>query len=147
MATADFLVVPQGLPDPALSLDALSADAASFAAMFDGGRLDESLDLEGLDGVVIVDRVHVEAEMRGRGLGPLLVAEALHRLGRDCAAAACDDSPLGTSDCADRSAIRRMIRDFGFGEWRDGLWILDLATTGLEATRQSIHEARLRSVD
>jgi hypothetical protein len=36
-----------------------------------------------------------------------------------------------------------LIRDFGFTEWRDGIWTLDLATTVLNSTRVAIREARL----
>ncbi len=149
IAVADFLVVHEGVSDPALALEALSADAASFADLFDGAELDESLEAEGFAGVVIVDRVEVDSSLRRNGLGPLLVAEALQRLGRGCALAACSDSPLGESASfeTERDAIRLMIRDFGFSEWRDGIWTLDLATTGLSATRTAIREARLRSAD
>lgn len=149
VAVAEFLVAPQGTVEPELALDAMSAEAATFAMLFDGSDLDESLDVEGFEGLVIVDRVEVVAAMQGRGLGPVLVAEALHRLGRECAIAACSDSPTTEVDDggADSVAIRRMIRDFGFTEWRDGIWTLDLATTALTATRLAIHEARLRSAD
>lgn len=146
VAWADLLVVPSTVVEPGLALDALSADVAAFAAMFDGVDLDSSLDVERFGGLVIVDRVEVVSSIRGNGLGPVLVAEALQRLGRDCAAAACSDEPVD-ADSAERSSIRRMVRDFGFTEWRDGIWILDLATTTLTATRLAIREARLRLVD
>lgn len=149
LAAADLLVVPAGTVDPAEALGALSADAAVFVNLFDGDALDESVDAEGFAGLVIVDRVEVIDAMRRRGLGPLLVAEALQRIGRGCALAACSDSPLGDDEAvsADRDSVRRMIRDFGFTEWRDGIWTLDLATTVLNVTRLAIREARLEVVD
>ena len=146
VAVADFLVVPDDVAQPALALEAMSSDAAPFADLFDGAELDESLDAEGFVGVVIVDRVEVDSALRRNGLGPLLVAEALQRLGRGCAMAACSDSPTGGSASSEveRNEIRLMIRDFGFSEWRDSIWTLDLATTGLSATRTAIRETRLR---
>lgn len=149
LAAADFLVVPVGIADPAEALEALSADAAEFVDLFDGDELDESVDAEGFAGLVIVDRVEVIDAMRRRGLGPLLVAEALQRIGRGCALVACSDSPLGDDEAgaADVESIRRMVRDFGFIEWREGIWTLDLATTVLNATRLAIREARLDVVD
>ncbi|MDA3041330.1 MAG: hypothetical protein O3C27_17740 [Actinomycetota bacterium] len=149
LATADFLVVPAGFVDPAEALDALSADAAVFVDLFDGDELDESVDAEGFAGVVIVDRVEVIDAMRRRGLGPLLVSKALQRIGRGCALAACSDSPLGDGAAvsADVESIRRMVRDFGFTEWREGIWTFDLTTTVLSTTRLAIRKARLGVVD
>ncbi len=147
VASAEFLIVPPGISCPGVALDALSAEAAEFACMFDGDDLSESLECEALAGLIVVERVQVVARLQGKGLGPLLVAEALKRLGRDSAVAACSDRPFlaaeSTDELADRSQIRRMVRDFGFVEWNDGLWTLDLATTDLEATRRAIREARL----
>ncbi len=147
VASAEFLIVPPGTPSPGVALDALSAAAAEFACMFVGDDLNESLECEALAGLIVVERVQVVAGLQGKGPGPLLVAEALKRLGRDFAVAACSDRPFvavkPTDRFADRSQIRRMVRDFGFVEWNDGLWTLDLATTDLEATRRAIREARL----
>ncbi|MDQ1568786.1 MAG: hypothetical protein QOF96_3666, partial [Actinomycetota bacterium] len=62
------------------------------------------------------------------------------RLGRGCHLAACYPAPFEeTSDePADRAraveALGRVWSKVGFRHWRDGVWMLDLTTTDMQAT-------------
>jgi GNAT superfamily N-acetyltransferase len=90
--------------------------------------------------VVLLDRVWLAPDHRGRGLGPIVAAAAIARLGRGCHLAACypapfEGAPLGPEDQARAvEALGRLWSKVGFRHWRDGVWMLDLGATDLPAT-------------
>ncbi|MDQ1516322.1 MAG: hypothetical protein QOE80_2152 [Actinomycetota bacterium] len=90
--------------------------------------------------ILLLDRVWLEPDQRGSGLGSIAAAAAIGRLGRGCELAACYPAPFEeTSDePADRAgaveALGRVWSKVGFRHWRDGVWMLDLSTTDMQAT-------------
>jgi hypothetical protein len=83
--------------------------------------------------VVILDRLRINPEWRGNGLGPIVAACAIARLGRGCRLAACYPAPFEspqTPDGYDRSveALSRIWAKVGFTPWNDGVWMLDLSS-------------------
>jgi hypothetical protein len=84
--------------------------------------------------VLILERLWIEPAYRGYGLGPIVAACAILRLGRGCRLAACYPAPFETSQASedrDRSieALGRIWAKVGFTPWNDGVWMLDLHTT------------------
>jgi GNAT superfamily N-acetyltransferase len=84
--------------------------------------------------VLVLERLRIEPDYRGNGLGPIVAACAILRLGRGCRLAACYPAPFETSQaCADRDrsieALGRIWAKVGFTPWNDGVWMLDLQTT------------------
>ena len=99
-----------------------------------GGRDDDSEFTE--TSVLVLDRLWIEPNCRGNGLGPIVAAYAILRLGRGCRLAACYPAPF--EDAAldadrDRSieALGRVWAKVGFTPWNNGVWMLDLHTTDL----------------
>lgn len=90
--------------------------------------------------ILLLDRVWLDPDHRGRGLGSVVAAAAIGRLGRGCHLAACYPAPFEeTSDApADRAraveALGRVWSKVGFRHWRDGVWMLDLTTTDMQET-------------
>ena len=92
--------------------------------------------------VLILDRLWINPEWRGNGLGPIVAACVIARLGRGCRLAACYPAPLETSqsdDDRDRSveALSRIWAKVGFTSWNDGVWMLDLST---DAAREALEQ-------
>jgi GNAT superfamily N-acetyltransferase len=86
--------------------------------------------------LLVLDRLWIEPDYRGNGLGPIVAACAILRLGRGCRLAACYPAPFETSRASedrDRSieALGRIWAKVGFTPWNDGVWMLDLRTTDL----------------
>jgi hypothetical protein len=86
--------------------------------------------------VLVLERLWLEPAYRGNGLGPIVAASAILRLGRGCRLAACYPAPFETSqasDDRDRSveALGRIWAKVGFTPWNDGVWMLDLEATDL----------------
>jgi GNAT superfamily N-acetyltransferase len=86
--------------------------------------------------VLVLDRLWIEPDSRGNGLGPIIAAYAVLRLGRGCRLAACYPAPF--EDVAldadrDRSieALGSVWAKVGFTPWNNGVWMLDLHTTDL----------------
>ena len=81
--------------------------------------------------VLVLDRVFIEPEFRGSGLGPIVAALVLGRLQRGCHFAVCFpapfDGPRGEEE-RDRSvvALGRVWATVGFRARPDGVWVLDL---------------------
>ncbi len=85
---------------------------------------------------LVLDRLWIEPEYRGNGLGPVTACYAILRLGRGCRLAACYPAPFEANQIAedrDRSieALGRIWAKVGFTPWNDGVWILDLHTTDM----------------
>ena len=104
---------------------------------------------ESTDHILLLDRLWLDPDHRGRGLGPLVAAAAIARLGRGCHLAACYPAPFeGASRQPvdqDRAveALGRVWSKVGFRHWRDGVWMLDLSTHDMEATLAELVAARL----
>jgi GNAT superfamily N-acetyltransferase len=83
--------------------------------------------------VLVLHRLWIEPAYRGNGLGPIVAASAILRLGRGCRLAACYPAPFETSQAEDRDrsveALGRIWAKVGFKPWNDGVWMLDLHTT------------------
>lgn len=83
------------------------------------------------DHLLVLDRVWVDPEFRGNGLGPIIAAAVIERLGRGCRLAACYPAPFeGPCRPEDRphevEALGQIWAEVGFRHWRDGVWMLDL---------------------
>ncbi len=86
--------------------------------------------------VLVLDRLWIEPDCRGNGLGPIVAAYAILRLGRGCRLAACYPAPFEEGELgADRDraieALGRVWAKVGFTPWNNGVWMLDLHTTDL----------------
>jgi GNAT superfamily N-acetyltransferase len=98
--------------------------------------------------ILLLDRVWLDPDHRGRGFGPLVAAAAIARLGRGCHLAACYPAPFeGTSRQPDEQAraveaLGRVWSKVGFRHWRDGVWMLDLSTHDMQATLAELIAAR-----
>ncbi len=97
--------------------------------------LDDDADSERTS-VLVLDRLWIEPDHRGNGLGPIVAASAILRLGRGCRLAACYPAPFEPGEAAadrDRSieALGRIWATVGFTPWNGGVWMLDLHTTDL----------------
>jgi GNAT superfamily N-acetyltransferase len=98
--------------------------------------------------IMLLDRVWLDPDHRGRGLGPVVAAAAIARLGRGCHLAACYPAPFdGTSrqsEDQDRAveALGRVWSKVGFRHWRDGVWMLDLSAHDIQATLAELVAAR-----
>jgi hypothetical protein len=99
--------------------------------------------------VLLLDRVWLDSDYRGYGLGPIVAAAAIGRLGRGCHLAACYPAPFETtsSQAEDRGraveALGRVWSKVGFRHWRDGVWMLDLTKHDMQATLAELVAARL----
>jgi GNAT superfamily N-acetyltransferase len=109
--------------------------------------------------VLVLDRVWLHPEARGHGLGPIVAAAVIERLGRGCDVAACYPAPFETP--AQRSedrdlaieALGRLWSKVGFTHWRDGVWMLDLSAgdrhaalaklLGSPVSQRSVHRGSL----
>ncbi len=107
----------------------------------DGSSLSEELPAAEPDGastathVLVLERVWVAPDHRGNGLGPVIAAAVIDRLGRGCRLAACFPAPFeGDRRREDRKreieALGRIWAKVGFQPWRDGVWMLDLDQCG-----------------
>ena len=83
--------------------------------------------------VLLLDRIRLHPEHRGRGLGPIVAAAVIGRLGRGCHLAACYPAPFeetASQRPGDREraveALGRIWAKVGFRHWRDGVYMLDL---------------------
>ena len=103
---------------------------------------------EGTGHIVLLDRVWLDPAHRGRGLGPVVAAAAIARLGRGCHLAACYPAPFeGASLQAEDQAravqaLGRVWSKVGFRHWRDGVWMLDLSTHDMQVTLADLVAAR-----
>lgn len=90
--------------------------------------------------VLLLDRVWLDPDHRGRGLGPVVAAAAIARLGRGCHLAACYPAPFEETSRQPEDqaraveALGRVWSKVGFRHWRDGVWMLDLTTHDMQAT-------------
>jgi GNAT superfamily N-acetyltransferase len=111
------------------------------------GRDDDSESAE--TSVLVLDRLWIEPDYRGNGLGPIVAACAILRLGRGCRLAACYPAPFETSQASenrDRSidALGRIWARVGFTPWNDGVWMLDLHSTDVrDALKQLLPHTKL----
>ena len=98
--------------------------------------------------IVLLDRVWLHPDHRGHGLGPIVAAAAIGRLGRGCHLAACYPAPFEAASRRpeDRpravEALGRVWAKVGFRHWRDGVWMLDLSAEDMQATLAELIAAR-----
>ena len=98
--------------------------------------------------ILLLDRVWLDPDQRGCGLGPIVAAAAIARLGRGCHLAACYPAPFeGASRQPEDQAraveaLGRVWSKVGFRHWRDGVWMLDLTTNDMQATLAELVAAR-----
>lgn len=98
--------------------------------------------------ILLLDRVWLDPDHRGRGLGPIAAAAAIARLGRGCHLAACYPAPFeGASRQPEDQAraveaLGRVWSKVGFRHWRDGVWMLDLSTHDMQATLTELAATR-----
>jgi len=84
------------------------------------------------DHLLVLERVRVEPEHRGHGLGPLIATAVIERLGRGCRMAACFpasfEGPCRPEDHDfEVEALSRIWAKVGFRHWRNGVWMMELA--------------------
>lgn len=90
--------------------------------------------------VLLLDRLWLHPDWRGQGLGPIVAAAAIERLGRGCHLAACYPAPFEdpTQQPDDRQraieALGQVWSKVGFTQWNDGVWMLDLDTSDVHRT-------------
>jgi len=131
------------------------ADVASGTWVDVEGRPDaprqpaDPVDASGTTGqILLLDRVWLDPDHRGCGLGPIVAAAAIARLGRGCHLAACYPAPFegasGQPEDQARAveALGRVWSKVGFRHWRDGVWMLDLSAADLRATLAELVAAR-----
>lgn len=81
--------------------------------------------------LLIMDRVVLEPDWRGFGLGPVLAASAIRRLSNDCVAVVCEPGSADGRELtdADHEVARRKLAEVwarcGFVPFRDGIHVLD----------------------
>jgi hypothetical protein len=98
--------------------------------------------------VLLLDRVWLSPDFRGLGLGPIIAAAVIERLGRGCHVAACYpapfDNPTQQPDDRDRSieALGKLWSAVGFTHFRDGVWMLDLESGSRHAALARLLAAR-----
>ena len=98
--------------------------------------------------ILLLDRVWLDPDYRGRGFGPLVAAAAIARLGRGCHLAACYPAPFEGSSRQPEDqaraveALGRVWSKVGFHHWRDGVWMLELSTHDMQATVAELVSAR-----
>ncbi|MFE1320946.1 hypothetical protein [Kitasatospora phosalacinea] len=97
--------------------------------------------------LLILDRVHLDEQWRGFGLGPVIAAEAIRRLSPGCCAVAAypamGEYPKGRDETTetDRRRAKKKIaalwESIGFERFREGVWLLDTAQqTPIDLHRQ-----------
>ncbi|WP_330342682.1 hypothetical protein [Streptomyces sp. NBC_00557] len=81
--------------------------------------------------LLVMDRVILEPEWRGAGLGPVLAGAAIRRLSQDCAAVACEpgsaDDREMTEEQHRQAAVKlgQLWSTIGFQPFQDGVHFLD----------------------
>ncbi len=123
-----------------ISRDAIPADLAVGVARDDDPEFTET-------SVLVLDRLWIEPDFRGNGLGPIIAAYAILRLGRGCRLAACypapfEDAGLGADRDQSIEALGRVWAKVGFTPWNNGVWMLDLHTTVLRDALESLVSPR-----
>jgi len=86
--------------------------------------------------VMVLERLWIDPGYRGNGLGPIVAACAILRLGRGCRLVACYPAPFEPTQPYDNrehsiEALGRIWAKVGSKPWNDGVWMLDLHTTDL----------------
>ncbi|MFF4012763.1 hypothetical protein [Streptomyces sp. NPDC001717] len=94
---------------------------------------EERIDVPAGD-LLIMDRVRIEPQWRGFGIGALAAAEAIRRLASGCCAVACEPAPTDGDYENDepgyqaaRAKIAKVWESVGFAKFSDGIYLLDPA--------------------
>ena len=100
--------------------------------------------------ILLLDRVWLDPARRGCGLGPIVAAAAIARLGRGCHLAALYPAPFEGAPRQPQDqthaveALGRVWSKVGFRHWRDGVWMLDLTTDDIHTTLADLAKAGSR---
>jgi len=91
----------------------------------------------------VLDRVFIEPDVRGRGLGPIVAALVIGRLRRGCHLAVCFPAPFeGPRREEDRessiAALGQIWATVGFQPRPDGVWVLNLEDDTLRAATERL---------
>ncbi|QPP05203.1 hypothetical protein G4Z16_01040 [Streptomyces bathyalis] len=94
--------------------------------------------------LLIMDRVHINPEWRGFGIGALAAAEAIRRLSSGCCAVACEPAPTDREFGDDETAftkaqtkIAKVWESVGFEPFKNGIYLLDCAMQHLQDCRRT----------
>lgn len=130
------------------ALDAISAELEHLSVIYDDADGWWTDDLGLADPgptALLLETLEFEPVYRGLGLGPAVLAGIIDRLGVGCSFAALEPHPIGEPfggkpvDDAIRS-LERLWTSVGFRPFRDGVWVLDLATVAFdERCRELLH--------
>ncbi|MFJ6141113.1 hypothetical protein [Kitasatospora sp. NPDC092286] len=87
--------------------------------------------------LLVLDRVYLDKQWRGFGLGPVVAAEAIRRLSPGCCAVATypamgeyskgRDETTDTDRRRAKKKIAALWESIGFERFREGVWLLDTA--------------------
>lgn len=96
-------------------------------------EFEERIDVPAGD-LLIMDRVRIEPQWRGFGIGALSAAEAIRRLAAGCCAVACEPAPTDGDFENDKpgyqaaqAKIAKVWESVGFEGFNDGVYLLDPA--------------------
>lgn len=139
--------------DPWEALDSSNADIAHIGdVLFDmnTGQLQEEIASRFPPvgrRLLVLDRIELQPEWQGRNVGALIAAEGLDHLRAGARLAVCLPGPLdrppGVPDEEYRRAgsrISGLWSQLGFRPFREGVWTLDPASTGLDDALARLRE-------
>ena len=129
-----------------LDVEGTSSTASTWA-----GKLHTDREHEPGTHVLLLDRVWLRRDYRGRGLGPIIAAAVIDRLGRGCHLAACYPAPFeGTRQPEERDraieALGKLWAKVGFRHWRDGVWMFNPSEHDTHAALLALLAARTADV-
>ncbi|MFD7861616.1 hypothetical protein [Streptomyces sp. NPDC059783] len=126
-----------GPEDPFQAMDAHTGDVSSIGErVLDISRGEFSREFEQalvhpVGDLLVMDRVILESEWRGFGLGPVLAGSAIRRLSQGCAAVVCEPASAdgrdltGPEHCEAADKLAAVWARTGFEPFTDGVHLLD----------------------
>ncbi len=126
-----------GSDDPFEAMDAYTGDVSRIGeTLLDVGRSEYAPAFEEalahpVGDLLVMDRVILEPEWRGAGLGPVLSGTAIRRLSQDCTAVACEPASADGREMTHEqhrqaaAKLGQLWSTIGFEPFQDGVHILD----------------------
>ncbi|MFI0813429.1 hypothetical protein [Streptomyces echinatus] len=126
-----------GPDDPFQAMEAYTGDVSRIGeTLLDVGRSEYARAFEEalahpVGDLLVMDRVILEPEWRGAGLGPVLAGSAIRRLSQGCTAVACEPGSADGREMTEeqhRQAAAKLARvwsTIGFEPFQDGVHVLD----------------------
>jgi GNAT superfamily N-acetyltransferase len=126
-----------GPDDPFEAMDAYTGDVSRIGeTLLDVGRCEYAPAFEKalahpVGDLLVMDRVILEPEWRGAGLGPVLAGAAVRRLSQDCVAVACEPASADGREMTEEehrqaaAKLGRLWSTIGFEPFQDGVHFLD----------------------